>query len=136
MKHITLSDIKKYKDFILFEEPILFKGFQAIGCFPYEKAQLNYNECAAVPRSVFSEIETILSRTRYMDNKIVVVFEDDTNFGTDDFAIQFKDAHCKMGKLSQIIGYAGRELKTIEVKPDYQGYAQLARDREKSGFDM
>lgn len=110
MKHVSIYQIKQLKDFVVLEEPIEFKGFKAIGYFPYEKAQLNYQECAAVPRNVFSEIENVLARTRYMDNKVVFVFEDTVNFGTENFAIQFKDAYCKMGKLGHIIGYAGREL--------------------------
>lgn len=113
MKYVSIHQIKQLADFVVLEEPIEFKGYKAIGYFPYEKAQLNYQECAAVPRNLFSETETILSRSRYMDNKVVFVFEDTVNFGTDDFAIQFKDAYCKVGKLNQIIGYAGRELKTV-----------------------
>jgi len=109
-QYVFIDDIKKLKDFVTLEEPIEFKGFRAIGYFPYETAQLKYNECAAVPRNVFSEIENVLSRTRYMDNKVVFVFEDTTNFATDDFAIQFKDAYCKMGRLEHIMGYAAREL--------------------------
>lgn len=112
MKYVSIHDIKKFKDFVLLEEPIEFKGFKAIGYFPYEKAQLDYQQCVAAPRNVFSEIETVLSRTGYMDNKVVFVFEDFTSFNTDDFAIQFKDAYCKMGRLEQIIGYAGSELQT------------------------
>lgn len=112
MKHVSIYDIEKFVDFVVLEEPIEFKGFKAIGYFPYEKAQLNYQECVAVPRNVFSEIENVLARTRYMDNKVVFVFQDFTSFSTDDFAIQFKDAYCKMGRLDHIIGYAGRELQT------------------------
>ena len=112
-QYVSINDIKKLKDFILLEEPIEFKGYRAIGYFPYEKAQLEYKTCAAVPRNVFSEIETVLSRNRYMDNKVVFVFEDTTNFATDDFAIQFKDAYCKMGRLEHIMGYAARELKSL-----------------------
>lgn len=108
--YVFISDIKKLKDFIPLEEPIEFKGFRAIGYFPYEVASLSYNECAAVPRNVFAEIENVLARTRYMDNKVVFVFEDLVNFGTDDFAIQFKDAYCKMGRLEHIIGYGAKKL--------------------------
>lgn len=110
MKWTRISDLQAYSDFITLKEPIQFKGFKAIGYFPYEKAQLDYEECAAVPRSVFTEIEAVLARTIYMDNKVVFVFEDTVHFGSDDFCIQFKDAYCKMGKLHQIRGYGGREL--------------------------
>lgn len=103
-------DFKKYWDYIPLEEPIPFKGFEAIGYFPYEKAQLHH-DCVRSSRNVFSEIETILSRRNIMDNKIVVIFRDLTRFNTDDFAIQFKDAYCKMGRLDQVMGYACRELK-------------------------
>jgi hypothetical protein len=110
---VSIHHIKQLVDYVALEEPIEFKGFRAIGYFPYEKAQLNYEACAAVPRNVFSEIETVLARTRYMDNKVVFVFEDTTCFNTDDFAIQFKDAYCKMGRLEHIMGYAARELKSL-----------------------
>lgn len=110
MKWTRISDFKAYSDFITLKEPIQFKGFKAIGYFPYQKAQLDYEECAAVPRNVFSEIEAVLSRTLWMDNKTVFIFEDETNFGTEDFCIQFKDAYCKVGKLDHVMGYARREL--------------------------
>ena len=109
-KRIYLSDIMKMKDFIKFEEPILFNDFNAVGLFPYEKAQLNYIECVAVPRNLYESIEDVLRKNSNFDNKVVVVFEDHTNFGTDNFAIQFKDSYCKIGMLNQIMGYAGRDL--------------------------
>ena len=114
MKLEFISDLKKLKDFIPFEEPVSFDGFEAIGYFPYEKAAII--DCVSAPRNVFKEVENKLSRTRYMDNKVVVVFRDLVNFGTKDFAIQFKDAYCKMGKISQIVGYGGRDLKVNKPK--------------------
>jgi len=115
MKYTSINNIKSLEKFILLEQPIEFLGFKAIGYFPYETAQLNYQECVAVPRNVFSEIEKVLGRSKYMDNKVVFVFEDTIHFGTSDFAIQFKDAYCKMGSLNNIEGYAGKELKTKPV---------------------
>lgn len=109
MKHVTLNEIKAMKSYIAFEEPIQFLGYKAIGYFPYEKAQLS-NECVSVSRNVFSDIEKILGRTRYMDNKVVIIFEDCINFNTDNFAIHFKDSHCRMGNLNQIGGYGGKPL--------------------------
>ena len=116
MKHLRIHNIQKLIDYVSLEEPIEFKGFRAVGYFPYEVAQLNYQECAAVPRNVFSEIETVLGRTKYMDNKVVFVFQDTVNFGTNDFAIQFKDAYCKMGRLNHIMGYGSKELKSLISK--------------------
>jgi hypothetical protein len=107
---MLLSAIMQKKSFIKFEEPINFSGFNAVGYFPYETAQMKFRECVGVPRKVFSEIENVLSRTRYMDNKVVVVFEDTIRFGSQNFAIQFKDGFCKMGSLDQIMGYAATEL--------------------------
>lgn len=111
-----LGMLKELKHFIPLEEVIDFKGFKCIGYFPYEKAQLPM-ECVAVPRNVFSEIELILSRTRYMDNKTVFIFQDTVRFGTEDFAIQFKDSFCKMGSIKQITGYAGQELQYKTIHP-------------------
>jgi len=110
MKHVRIYDLQQLKDYVSLEEPVEFKGFKAVGYFPYEKAQLSNTECVAVSRNVFSEIENVLARTRYMDNKVVFVFEDTNRFGTDNFAIQFKDGFCKMGNLEQIMGYACRTL--------------------------
>lgn len=104
-----LSMLKDLRDFVTLEEPIEFKGFKCIGYFPYEKAQI-IHDCVPVPRNVFMEIEVILGRTRYMDNKTVFIFQDTTRFGTQNFAIQFKDSFCKMGSIKQVIGYAGQEL--------------------------
>lgn len=104
-----ISMLKELKDFIPLEEVIDFKGFKCIGYFPYEKAQL-VNDCVSVSRNIFSEVELVLSRTNYMDNKTVFIFQDTTNWETKDFAIQFKDSFCKMGRINQIIGYAGQEL--------------------------
>lgn len=107
-KYVMLSEIKEMNYFITLEEPIVFERFKAIGYFPYETAKLNGDGCVAVPRSVFSEIENTLRI--FMDNKIVVVFEDTERWGTENFAIQFFDSFCKMGALNQIVGYAGKEL--------------------------
>jgi hypothetical protein len=117
MKNTSINNIKNLEKFVLLELPIQFLGYKAIGYFPYETAQLKYEECVTVARNVFSDIETILQRRRCMDNKVVFVFQDTTHFGTTDFAIQFKDAYCKMGSLNQIEGYAGRELKTKPINP-------------------
>lgn len=106
---MSLTKLKSLIDFVLLDQPIQFRGFKAIGYFPYEKAQLDIS-CVPVPRNLFEELEFELKSI--MDNKIVVVFEDKTNFGTEDFAIQFKDAYCKMGALDNIVGYALRDLKT------------------------
>lgn len=106
---MLLSTIMQKKTFIKFEEPINFSGFNAIGYFPYETAQMKYGECVRVPRSVFSEIEKLLSKSGYRDNKMVVVFEDTTDMGTQNFAIHFKDGFCKMGSLDQIIPYSSRQ---------------------------
>lgn len=102
-----LNKIKSHKDFIVLDRPIVFSGYEAIGYFPYEKAAV-FNGAAAVPRSVFAGVEEGLGS--FMDNKIVVVFRDLVRFGTSDFAIQFKDAFCRIGSLDQIKDYIGNPL--------------------------
>ena len=102
----------QFADYKEYETPVDFGTFEAVGHFPYEKAQIKsskYNVC--IPREVYFNIEDKLNREVGTSNKIVVVFRDKVNFGTEDFLIQFKDAYCKVGSLESIIGYGGRELK-------------------------
>jgi hypothetical protein len=101
-------DLLKCKDFIPFG-PVKFEGYEAIGFFPYEKAQLSNNH-ACVPMSVYkSTIDLIPSRM--MDNKVVILFKDTRRFNTDSFAMQIKDGWVKIGKWNDVVGYALRELK-------------------------
>lgn len=108
-----LNKIKSHKDFIVLDRTIVFSGYEAIGYFPYEKEAV-FNGVAAVPRSVFAGVEEGLGS--FMDNKIVVVFKDLVRFGTSDFAIQFKDAFCRIGSLDQIKDYIGNPLSFYEEK--------------------
>lgn len=106
-----LRDFNVYTEYIPFAIPVNFDNkFEAIGYFPYERATINYfhvtdNVCP--PRTLFKHIEDKLP---IKDNKFVVIFRDLVNFGTDDFAIAFKDCYCKMGSWKQVQGYAGRIL--------------------------
>lgn len=104
---MRFDTIKSYNAF----EPIDFGEFEAIGWFHYEVATLDPKHCVPVPRALFNHVETVLQRKGVMDNKVVVIFRDKMNFGTDDFAIQFKDCYCKMGRWSDVIGYGGNDLK-------------------------
>lgn len=110
-----MRDFTKYAGYIQLDVPINFGQFEAIGWFPYERAQIsNFREVATPPRELFLFIEDALNRNGISDNKYVVIFRDKVNFGTDDFAIQFKDCYCKIGSLDSVVGYACREL---ELKP-------------------
>ena len=99
-----------HKNFVRYEEPIIFDGFNAIGYFPYEKARVSIasvlDNCW-IPRSVFADIEFKITTNPFgrFDNKIVVLFEDKTNWGTNDFAIMFHDLSCIVGKWSQVKDY-------------------------------
>lgn len=100
--------------YIPLKEPIKFDGFEAIGYFPYCAASIRVqvmsdNTCP--PRSLFSEIENKLRVNHIQDNKFVVIFEDSTNFATEDFAIYFKDLYCKVGNWDSVKQYNGDELK-------------------------
>lgn len=110
---MNINTFKSFVDFIPLAIPIEFKGFTAVGYFPYEKAQLHH-DCVCTSRNLYDELERALHPI--MDNKIVVVFEDNTRFNTNDFAVQFKDAYCKVGRLDQVMGYACRELKQNVVQ--------------------
>jgi len=109
-----MSQFTHFKDYIQLDKPIDFGKFEAIGWFPYEKAQItfkNNNESACPPRTLFNHIENILNEIGIRDNKYVVIFKDKQRFGTDYFVIQFKDCCCKVGSLDCITGYALRKLQ-------------------------
>lgn len=104
-------DFNVYTEYIPFATPVNFDDkFEAIGYFPYERATIQYHnvsENVCVPRDVFKHIYQALPIN---DNKFVVIFRDLVGFGTDNFAIAFKDAYCKMGSWEQVQGYACRIL--------------------------
>jgi len=102
-----LSDFQKIQEFIQLDEPIKFDGYEAVGFFPYSTASIS-PKVPKVPRKLFQELEESLRKI--MDNKIVVIFRDLENFGTDDFAIQFHDCGCRVGKLEDVVGYGGSQL--------------------------
>ncbi len=103
-----ISDFQKFEDFIQLPKPINFDGYEVIGYFPYSLASIKA-DVPKVPRKLFEELENKLRGI--IDNKVVVIFRDTVNFGTDDFAIQFHDLGCRVGKLEDVVGYGGRELK-------------------------
>ena len=102
-----LSEFKNIVDFIQLEEPIKFDGYEAVGFFPYSIASIS-PKVPKVPRKLFQKLEDSLGKI--MDNKIVVIFRDLENFGTDDFAIQFHDCGCRVGKLEDVVRYGGGQL--------------------------
>lgn len=112
------THFNQYKDYKSLSAPIPMLGgtIALLGWFPYEKAQLS-NECVKVPRTVYDgileAIESIDGCEHILDNKIVLVFKDLVNFNTDDFALQLKDSFGKIGRWEDVIGYGGRELKTL-----------------------
>ena len=102
-----MRDFTQYRDYIPFPSPIPFDGFEAIGMFPYEKAQL-LNGLVRVHANIFDHLYEALRE--HMDNKVVVIFKDTRRFNTENFAIQWKDGMCKMGDWRDVIGYANQEL--------------------------
>lgn len=93
------------KNYITLEEPIILEGFSIVGYFPYERACIR--GCVSAPRKLYSHIEIAIrnSAKNFMDNKIVVVCKDTTQFGTDDFAIQLHDLSGTVGSINQIEPY-------------------------------
>jgi len=85
-----------------------------VGVFGYSIAKID-NKCnhPKMPRSMMSYFENALTNAKVpMDNKMVVIIEDTERFGTDNFAIQFKDFFACVGKWSDVVGYNGElELK-------------------------
>lgn len=108
-----ISDFIHYEQYHQLVEPIKFDGYEVVGFFPYSTASIS-NKMPKVPRKLFQELETELRGI--MDNKIVIICRDLERFGTDNFAIQFHDSGCRIGKLEDVTGYAGRELKLIPEK--------------------
>ena len=98
-----MNKILEDSQFKLFDNPIDFEEFEAIGYYPYSVAKLP--DLVAIPRRTFSHILNYMWLNHDIDipNKSVVVFKDKVNFGTENFCIYFKDAYCKIGRLDQII---------------------------------
>ena len=101
---IFIEDIKKMKGFI--NKEIDFSktlGFKVVGFFPYHTKAIKNS--VKVSRNIFHELERILAKSGIYDNKYVIVCEDTVNFGTEDFAINFKDYWAAIGKLEDIVDY-------------------------------
>lgn len=107
-------DILKHKDFVLYEKPVQFDGFEAIGYFPYERARVRCPiDGVRPPRSLFEDIEACIQfhPDGRIDNKCVVLFRDLTNFGTShQFAIFFHDLIAVLGTWDDVFSYDGKEL--------------------------
>lgn len=103
-----ISDFPNFEDYKQLTDPIKFDGFEVVGFFPYSLASIS-NKVPKVPRKLFKELEEKLRQI--MDNKIVIICRDLENFGTDDFAIQFHDLGCRVGKLEDVQAYGFGELK-------------------------
>jgi len=103
----------KCENFIAKEVDLEDHGCKVIGYFPYSTAKVGQaNSCVSIPRSVIHELEHTLQQKHILnDNKVVVIFQDTTNFGTENFAIQFKDLFAKIGSWDDVLDYDGYELK-------------------------
>ncbi len=106
---MTRTDFYNCKDFIPKVFDLEEYGVKVLGYFPYETASLS--EGVRVPRKVHHEFEWELRKNRINDNKIVVICQDLTRFGTESFAIQFKDCVARVAKWHQVVGYDQLELK-------------------------
>lgn len=110
------SYFEKFESYHKLEVPLVLLGgkIKLLGWFSYSSAQIK-NDNVKLPREVYKVIEDeIREKAEYiLDNKIVLVFRDLVNFGTDDFALQLKDCFGKVGNWEDVIGYGGRELKTL-----------------------
>lgn len=107
---MNTSDFDLYEDYRKLSTPIKLNGFEIVGWFPYEVAQLAIT-CVRVPRKIFDHIHTALYINGINDNKFVIICRDVSNWDTESFAIQFKDSYCKIGKLKEVQGYALKEMK-------------------------
>lgn len=111
----TISEFDKFKYFNKLEVPIRINNdFEVVGFFGYSLASVRSD--LKMPRGAFAELEAKLRTERILDNKIVIICRDLVDFGTDDFAIQFHDSGCRVGKLSDVCGYGGGELERATRK--------------------
>ena len=128
----VISDFPKFKDFIQLTEPFKCDGFEVVGYFPYSIASIS-NKGPKVSRNLFKDLEEKLRHL--MDNKIVIICRDLERFGTDNFAIQFHDYGCRIGKLEDVVGYGGREL-TLKQKEEETKKEQEEGKIQKELFDI
>lgn len=93
------------KNFIKNEIDLTEKyGIKVLGYFPYATKYIRSSngDTVSFPRQLFDHISRDLGVN---DNKVVIVCEDQVRFGTDNFAIQFKDYFCRIGTWFQIHDY-------------------------------
>jgi hypothetical protein len=110
-------NILKHKDYVPYKESVIFEGFRAIGYFPYERARVRCAyDGARPPRALYAEIEQTIQMhpAGRMDNKAVVLFEDDCQFGTSSFAIFFHDLSATLGTWDDVCSYDGKELTPLD----------------------
>lgn len=113
---MTIHHFENIEYYHKLETPIrIGEAYEVVGFFGYSIAAIK-NTSVKVPRGLFSELETALHKARLMDNKIVVICRDLVNFGTHDFAVQFHDGGCRLGRLEEVIGYAGSSLTVKKTK--------------------
>lgn len=94
-----MIDFNDTRDYIPGETPGVLPGIKIIGFFPYETARIRGLK---MPRAVAENIENKSPRT---DNKVVLICEDTSRFGTSSFAVFCHDSGCVFGKWSEVIGY-------------------------------
>jgi hypothetical protein len=101
-------DFNNYLHYRAINEPVSFDGFELIGYFPYATAGIY--DTVRVPRTFFKEMEKAIRDCDIIGNKIVLIFKDNTNFGTQNFALYLKDSFGSLGKWEDVQGYAGKPL--------------------------
>ena len=103
-KYFTPLDIDMSKEW----------GCKIVGVFGYSIARVDSkNVLPKMPRDMFSKFEQALMEKKVpVSNKMVVICQDTTNFGTDNFAVNLKDMYACVGKWTDVVGYSGElELK-------------------------
>jgi hypothetical protein len=114
---MLIKDFTQYKHYRKLDNPIVFNGFEIVGWFPYETASVSSDnidsEIVRVPRGVYSHIEEKCNQNHISGNKIVIICRDTVRFGTNDFAIFFKDMYAKISNLENVRGYGMKQLEVI-----------------------
>ena len=99
---VLLEDIKKDKDFVSAPKLInVVEDVNLLGMFPYETKRIRGCKVNSnIYKCILNKCEEIL------DNKIVLVLEDEKAFGTNHyFALFYHDGGCVIGKLEDITKY-------------------------------
>ena len=119
MKETDLKEIRQYRFFREFKEPILYDGLLVYGIFPYHTATLLGNTVTNHTREEFKDLEKYLQENAeyYITNKFLIV--------GDRYCVYCHDFHARKGDYTNIKDYSYRDAKPIKKDQTYdEWYAE------------